>query len=87
VCFHTELKQTVLNSWYVKAIGIRRGVNTGANPGGTIEVIALPKTYELTLFTMIAYNSENSIRIFTIQGYFVIHYFVTEVLGSILHLS
>jgi len=27
---------------------------------------------------MIVYNSENSIRIFTIQGYFVFHCFVTE---------
>jgi len=59
VCFYTELKQTVLNSWYVKAMGVRRGVKTGANPGGAI---ALPKTYELTLFTMIVYDSENSIR-------------------------
>jgi len=44
VCFYTELKQTVLNSWYVKAMGVRRGVKTGANPGGAIEAIALPKT-------------------------------------------
>jgi len=62
VCFYTELKQTVLNSWYVKAMGVRRGVKTGAKPGGAIEGIALPKTYELTLFTMIVCNSENSIR-------------------------
>jgi len=48
-------------------MGVRRGVKTGANPGG---VIAPPKTYELTLFTTIVYNSEN---------YFVIHCFVTEV--------
>ena len=33
-----------------------------ANPGGTIEAIAPLITYELTLFTMIVYNSENSIR-------------------------
>ena len=45
VCFYTELKQTVLNSWYVKAMGVHRGVETGANPE---EVIAPPKTYELT---------------------------------------
>jgi len=44
VCFYTELKQTVLNSWYVKAMGVRRGVKTGANPGGAIEAIAPPKT-------------------------------------------
>jgi len=46
-----------------------------------------PKTNELTLFTKIVYTSENSIRIFAIQGYFVIHCFVTEVLGSVLYLS
>jgi len=39
-----------------------RDVKTGAKPGGAIERIPLPKTCELTLFTMIAYNSENSIR-------------------------
>jgi len=50
-------------------------------------VIAPPKTYELTLFTMTVYNSENSIRIFAIQSYFVNHCFVTEVLRSVLHLS
>jgi len=33
-----------------------RDVKIGAKPGGAIERIALPKTYELTLFTMIAYN-------------------------------
>jgi len=43
-------------------MGVRRRVKTGANPGGAIEAIAPPKTYELTLFTMIVYNSENSIR-------------------------
>jgi len=53
VYFYTELKQTVLNLWYVKSMGVRRGVKTGANPGGAIEAIAPPKTYELTLFTMI----------------------------------
>jgi len=57
VCFYTELKQTVLSPWYVKASGVRRGVKTGANPGEAIEVIAPPKTYELTLFTMSEYNS------------------------------
>ena len=36
-------------------------VKTGANPGGAIQAIAPPKTYELTLFTMSVYNSENSI--------------------------
>jgi len=36
---------------------------------------------------MVVYNSENSIRIFAIQGYFVIRCFVTEVLGSIFRLS
>jgi len=55
VYFYTELKQTVLNSWYVKAMGVK----TGENPGGAI---APPKTYELTSFTMILYDSENSIR-------------------------
>ena len=40
-------------------MAVRRGVKTGANPGGTI---AIPKTYEVTLFAMIVYNSENSIR-------------------------
>jgi len=43
-------------------MGVRTGVKTGANSGGRIEAIAPPKTYELTLFTMIVYNSENSIR-------------------------
>jgi len=37
-------------------MGIRRDVKTGA-----IEAIATPKTYELALYTMIVYNSENSI--------------------------
>jgi len=37
-------------------MGVRRGETRA------IEGIALPKTYELTLFTMIVYNSENSIR-------------------------
>ena len=62
MCFYTELKHTVLNSWYVKTMGVRRGVETGAKPGGAIEGIALLKTYEVTLFTMIVYNSENNIR-------------------------
>ena len=62
MCFYTELKQTVLNSWYVKVIGVCRGVKTGAKPGGATEGIVLPKTYELTLFITIVYNSENSIR-------------------------
>jgi len=44
MCFHTEHKQTVLTSWYVKAMGIRRGVKTGTNPEGAIEAIAPPKT-------------------------------------------
>jgi len=44
VCFYTELKQTLLNSWYVKVMGVRRDVKTGANPGGAIEAIAPPKT-------------------------------------------
>jgi len=44
VCFYTELKQTILNSWYVKAMGVRRGGKTGANPGGAIDKIAPPKT-------------------------------------------
>jgi len=48
VCFYTELKQPVLNSWYVKAMGVRRGNKTGANPGGAIKAIAHPKTYKLT---------------------------------------
>jgi len=71
-------------SLYVKAVGVRRGVKTGANPGVAIEAIAPPKTYELTLFTMILYNSENRIRNTRPS---VIHCFVTEVLWSILHLS
>ena len=57
LCFYTELKQTVLNSWYLKAMSVRRNVKTGANPGGGDEAITPPKTYELTLFTMIVYNS------------------------------
>jgi len=32
VRFDTELKQTVLNSWYVKTMGIWRGVKTGICP-------------------------------------------------------
>ena len=44
MCFYTELEQTVLDSWYVKTMGVRRGVKTGANPGGTIEAIAPRKT-------------------------------------------
>jgi len=48
VCIYTELKQTVLNSWYVKAMGVRRDVKTGANPGGAIEAIAPPKTKAIT---------------------------------------
>jgi len=46
----------------VKSTGVRRGVKIGANPRGAVEAIAPPKTYELTLFAMIVYNSENSIR-------------------------
>ena len=42
-----------------QTMGVRKGVKTGANPG---EAIAPPKTYELTLFTMILYDSENRIR-------------------------
>jgi len=42
-------------------MGVCRGVKTGANPGGAIEVIASLKTYKLTLFTIVC-NSENSIR-------------------------
>jgi len=38
-------------------MGVRRGVKTRA-----IETIATSKTYEVTLFTMIVYNTENSIR-------------------------
>jgi len=44
VCFYTELKQTVLNSWYVNPMGVCRDVKTRANPGGAIEAIAPPKT-------------------------------------------
>jgi len=62
VCFYTELKPTVLNSWYVKTMGIRRGVKTEAKLGGAINGTAITETYELTLFTTIVYNSENSIR-------------------------
>jgi len=32
VRFCTELKQTVLNSWYVKAMGVRTVVKTGIFP-------------------------------------------------------
>ena len=45
VRFYTELKQTVLNSWYVKAMGVHRGVKTGANPGGAIKAIAPPEIH------------------------------------------
>ena len=44
-------------------MGVRRGVKTGENPGGTI---TSPKTYELTLYAMIVYISENSIHLFII---------------------
>ena len=74
MCFYTELEQTVLNLWYVKAMGVRRGVKTGAKTGGAI---APPKTNELTLFAMIVYNSEKTVAI---QGHFVIQCFVTDVL-------
>jgi len=57
--FCTQLKQTVLNSWNVKTSGVRSGVKTGPNLGGDRPP---PKTYKLTLFTIIVYNSENSIR-------------------------
>jgi len=61
VCFYTEVKLRILNSWYIKTIGVRRGVKTGANPGERLRRSTHPKTNELTLFTMIVYNSENSI--------------------------
>jgi len=38
-------------------MSICRGVKTEANPGRGDEAITPPKTYELTLFTMIVYNS------------------------------
>ena len=57
VCFYTELKQTVFV--VRQTMGVRRVVKTGANPGGAI---APSKTYELSLFAMIVYNSVNSIR-------------------------
>ena len=41
-------------------MGVHSGVKTGANPGGAIEMIAPPKTYELTVFTMIVYNSKTA---------------------------
>ena len=44
----------------------------------------IPKTQEVTLFTMTVYNSENSIRN---TRWFVVHCFVTEMLWGILHLS
>jgi len=48
------LHWTQANSFeLVKAMGARRHVKTGAIPGGAIETIAPPKTYELSLFTMI----------------------------------
>jgi len=43
-------------------MGIRRGVKTEAKLGGAIDGTAITETYELTLFTTIVYNSENSIR-------------------------
>ena len=57
--FYTELKQTVLNSWNVKTIGVCRVSRQGRIQGGDRPP---PKIYKLTLFTMIAYNSENNIR-------------------------
>jgi len=42
-------------------------VKTGANPGGAIQAIAPPKTYELTLFTMIVTIRKTA---FAIQGPF-----------------
>jgi len=51
MCLYNGLKQTVLNSWYVKATGVRRSVKTGVNPGGAI---APPKTgvpnHSLTMY-------------------------------------
>jgi len=48
------LHRTQANSFeLVKAMGVRRRVKTGTNPGGAIEAIAPPKTYEKNLFTMI----------------------------------
>ena len=43
VRFYTDLKQIVSNSLHVKAMGIHKGVKTGANPGGAIESIPPPK--------------------------------------------
>ena len=37
VRFYTELKQTVLNSWYVKTTGVHRGIKTGIWPWLEIE--------------------------------------------------
>ena len=42
-----------------QSYGHPQGIKTGVNPGG---MIASPKTYEITLFTMIVCNSENNIR-------------------------
>jgi len=47
-------------------MGVRRGVKTGANPGGAIEAIAPTETYELTLFTMIVYIRKTA---FAIRGH------------------
>jgi len=47
--FYTERKQAVLNSWYVKDMGIRRSVKTGAISEGAIEAIAPPKTIAIVL--------------------------------------
>ena len=49
------LHWTQANSFeLVKAMGVRRRVETGANSGRAIETIAPPKTYELTSGTVIA---------------------------------
>jgi len=77
VCFYTELKQTVLNSWYVKTTGVSRGRQSKDESRGAIEAIVPPKTYELTLLAMMCAIRKTS---FAIQGHFVIHCFVTEVL-------
>ena len=59
--FYTELEQTVLNLWYVETISVRRGVITGAKPGGWLGWSPPTKTYELTLLAMIVHNSVNII--------------------------
>jgi len=55
----------LLQEWYARATNAIQhfvhSTNTGADPGGG-GAIAPSKTYKVTLFTMILYNLDNSIR-------------------------